>query len=243
MLDGLTSSMEQTKKATTAETQETTTPSWYFSEPKDDFQGVAGNGDVPEWFIADKYKSVEQQAKAYKDASKLLGGFTGAPEKYELPSEIASKAENSELLGILDEVGRTYNMNNEAYTDLVNKYIGFQEKQQQVFQQEQLKQLGENGEARISHIKDWVNANVPQDLVPKLVNVATTADAIEMIEFFMNKSKGTKPANEVSLNTPAMSESEYAEALLKKDAHGNLLAATDKDYKKKIDELTRRRMG
>lgn len=238
MLENLTGTT-QTDTATT----ETANPSWYFSEPKDDFQGIAGNGDVPEWFVADKYKSVEQQAKAYKDASKLLGGFSGSPEKYELPSEVASRAQDAELLGILDSVGRTYNMNNEAYTELVTKYTEHQEKQQQVFQQQQLAQLGENAKERISHVQDWVNANVPQELVPKLVNMATTADSVEMIEFFMNKSKGTRPANETSLNTPAMSEQEYAEALLKKDAHGNLLAATDKDYKRKIDELTRRRMG
>ena len=238
MLENLTG----TTKTDTA-TTETATPSWYFSEPKDDFQGIAGNGDVPEWFVADKYKSVEQQAKAYKDASKLLGGFSGSPEKYELPSEVASRAQDAELLGILDSVGRTYNMNNEAYTELVTKYTEHQEKQQQVFQQQQLAQLGENAKERISHVQDWVNANVPQELVPKLVNMATTADSVEMIEFFMNKSKGTRPANETSLNTPAMSEQEYAEALLKKDAHGNLLAATDKDYKRKIDELTSRRMG
>lgn len=238
MLEGLTGTTQ-----TDTTTTETASPSWYFSEPKDDFQGIAGNGDVPEWFVADKYKSVEQQAKAYKDASKLLGGFSGAPEKYELPSEVANRAQDTELLGILDEVGRTYNMNNEAYTELVTKYTEFQEKQQQVFQQQQLAQLGENAKERISHVQDWVNANVPQELVPKLVNMATTADSVEMIEFFMNKSKGTRPANETSLNTPAMSEQEYAEALMKKDQHGNLLAAVDKDYKRKIDELTRRRMG
>lgn len=238
MLEGLTGTTQ-----TDTTTTETASPLWYFSEPKDDFQGIAGNGDVPEWFVADKYKSVEQQAKAYKDASKLLGGFSGAPEKYELPSEVANRAQDTELLGILDEVGRTYNMNNEAYTELVTKYTEFQDKQQQVFQQQQLAQLGENAKERISHVQDWVNANVPQELVPKLVNMATTADSVEMIEFFMNKSKGTRPANETSLNTPAMSEQEYAEALMKKDQHGNLLAAVDKDYKRKIDELTRRRMG
>jgi len=242
MLDpNATTGTAQTETQT--ETSNTESPKWYFSEPRDDFEGVAGNGDLPEWFMADKYKSIEQQARAYKDASKRLGGFTGAPEQYELPPELASKNIDEGLAGILAEVGRTHNMNNEAYTELASKYIEHQEKQQQAFQQAQLEQLGEHGKERITHVQDWINANVPQEFVPKLVNMATTADAIEAMEFFINKSKGSKPANEQTINTPSMSDQEYAEALLKKDQWGNLMAATDKEYKKKIDELTRRRMG
>ena len=40
--------------------------------------GVKGTGDIPEWYKADKYKSVAEQAKAYPELLSKFGGFTGA---------------------------------------------------------------------------------------------------------------------------------------------------------------------
>jgi len=45
-------------------------------------EGVNGEGEAPEYFKADKYKSVADQAKAYTELEKRFGGFTGAPEAY-----------------------------------------------------------------------------------------------------------------------------------------------------------------
>ena len=42
--------------------------------------GIKGVGDQPEWYKADKYKSVAEQAKAYTELEKKFGGFTGAPK-------------------------------------------------------------------------------------------------------------------------------------------------------------------
>ena len=43
-------------------------------------EGIKGVGDLPEWYKADKYKSVAEQAKAYTELEKKFGGFTGAPK-------------------------------------------------------------------------------------------------------------------------------------------------------------------
>ena len=40
-------------------------------------EGIKGVGDLPEWYKADKYKSVAEQAKAYTELEKKFGGFTG----------------------------------------------------------------------------------------------------------------------------------------------------------------------
>ena len=42
-------------------------------------EATAEEGERPEW-LKDKYKTVEDQAKAYNDAEKKLGGFSGSPE-------------------------------------------------------------------------------------------------------------------------------------------------------------------
>ena len=43
-------------------------------------EGIKGVGDLPEWYKADKYKSIAEQAKAYTELEKKFGGFTGAPK-------------------------------------------------------------------------------------------------------------------------------------------------------------------
>jgi len=47
-------------------------------------ENVPGIGDAPEWFKADKYKTVQAQAEAYIGLESKLGSFTGAPEEYAL---------------------------------------------------------------------------------------------------------------------------------------------------------------
>ena len=51
-----------------------TDPKWYLTD------NVPGDGEVPEWFKADKYKTLTDQAKAYTDLEKRFGAFVGAPE-------------------------------------------------------------------------------------------------------------------------------------------------------------------
>lgn len=47
-------------------------------------EGIKGAGDTPEWFKADKYKSIADQAKAYTELEKRFGGFKGAPKDLSL---------------------------------------------------------------------------------------------------------------------------------------------------------------
>ena len=44
-------------------------------------EGIKGSGETPEWFKADKYKSIADQAKAYTELEKRFGGFKGAPKE------------------------------------------------------------------------------------------------------------------------------------------------------------------
>ena len=40
--------------------------------------------EKPEWFLSEKYKTVEDQAAAYPELAKKIGAMTGAPEEYEV---------------------------------------------------------------------------------------------------------------------------------------------------------------
>tara|TARA_R110002096_G_scaffold187462_1_gene366846 strand:+ start:4345 stop:4605 length:261 start_codon:yes stop_codon:yes gene_type:complete len=42
--------------------------------------GIKGSGETPDWYKADRYASVAEQAKAYTELEKKFGGFKGAPK-------------------------------------------------------------------------------------------------------------------------------------------------------------------
>ena len=76
-------------------------------------EGIKGTGDTPEWFKADKYKSIADQAKAYTELEKRFGGFKGAPKDgYQAPEGIeADDALFAELKTFAEET----NMSQDAF--------------------------------------------------------------------------------------------------------------------------------
>ena len=58
---------------------------WYL------YEGIKGQGEMPSWFLADKYKNVMEQAKAYPEAQKRFGAFTGVGLRNTRSSHSASR--------------------------------------------------------------------------------------------------------------------------------------------------------
>lgn len=226
-------------------TTETSAPSWYYTAPNEETgtQGVAGNGEVPEWFDVSKFKSVDQQAKSYKELEKRFGGFTGAPEDdYVLPEDLKDAPFDEGIVGVFKEVGKEHNMSQKMFDDVLAKVYEHQMVAQEKALETQMARLGENAQQRIGTVQNWLNTNAPTDIIQKITPMANSAEAVEVIEWFMEKSKGTKVANNNVAPQTQMTESEFAEKLMAKDKHGNLKTSTDPEYKKYIDELTRQRM-
>lgn len=213
-------------------------PSWYFSAPSEDNEGVPGNGEVPNWFRVDKYKSVDEQAKAYGELESRFGAFTGAPkEDYTLPKGINEDSVDAGMIDIVKGLGKEYNMSQAMFNDLVSKVNEYQSGQMEANREQAMQALGENAQERIQKVNDWLNVNAPKEIVEMVVPMATSAEAIQALEFFINKSKGSKVADSNAQPATKMTQSEYAEMLMVKDKFGNLKISTDMDYKKKMDEI------
>lgn len=227
---------------TTQETQSTETteqPSWYYSAPSDDNQGVAGNGETPpEWFKVDKYKSVDEQAKAYNELATRFGGFESAPtDDYALPEGIEADKLDNGMIDIVKGLGKEYNMSQTMFNDLVSKVNEYQQGQMEQGRTQAMEKLGEKAQERINNVNDWLNVNAPKEIVEMVAPMATSAEAIQALEFFIGKSKGAKVADQNTQPSAKMTQSEYAEQLMKKDNYGNLKISTDPEYKKKMDEM------
>ena len=77
-------------------------------------EGIKGSGDAPEWYRADKYKSIADQAKGYNEIEKRLGGFKGSPKDgYQSPEGVE---ENDALLDELKTFAQETNMSQDAFS-------------------------------------------------------------------------------------------------------------------------------
>jgi len=105
-------------------------------------EGIKGTGNTPEWFKADKYKSIADQAKAYTELEKRFGGFKGAPKDgYQAPEGIeADDALFAELKTFAEET----NMSQDAFDRAWDLLQAQSEAVEEVSLEAEMAKLGDN---------------------------------------------------------------------------------------------------
>jgi len=192
--------------------------------------------DNKEWFKSSKYKTVEDQAKAYSELEKKLGGFVGSPESYALREGIEIDADTPLLKG-LDEIGKKYGMNNEMYNDIISMYSESETAELENFKSKQMEDLGSDGAIRIQNINDWTKVNATPELREFLERTATTANDVTQIEALIALTKGQKLApSTVTSKTPSHSEEELQKMVSAKNERGQRLLSVDPGYRAKVNE-------
>lgn len=172
-------------ETTSQENEQTPEPSaenveaWYFSE------NVQGEGEAPDWFKSAKYKTVEDQAKAYNGLESKLGAFTGAPEDgYEvvLPEGMDIEIpEDDALLTGFNDWAKEAGLSQEAHSQLMNMYlenvIGSMPNREA-----EIEKIGKDAPERITALTQWARANLDDDTFSAVANIATTAEGFKALE-------------------------------------------------------------
>lgn len=215
---------------TQAQATEATPASWMWGE------SLVGDGEKPEWFKDSKYKSVAEQAKAYTELEKRFGGFVGAPQEgYQLAEELSSLSDDPSVKSVLDILKES-----NASNDLANKLIGtYMESQKQLAEQaiaREMELLGDNRDYRINAIKEFANANIPQNLQEAFAGMVTSASHIEVIESLMKRMQGSAVAPENTTPKSTVSSESLREMMFKTNENGQLLSSIDPEYKRKVDK-------
>jgi len=206
----------------------------------------------PEWLL-DKYavegrsqdEAIMEQAKAYTEASKMLGSFTGAPEEYEftMPEGIDGEIDHElETLQQFKEIAKESNMNNETAQKLFELFVGYQNQMTNQFQvdfNEQRKLLGENADDRIRNVVNWVSSNLPEGAIEVLESMTYTADQVEVLEAMIGKTRNSRVSG--SQDAPPMQEAytwdDYHKAV------GDERYKTDKQFREKHRRLASQLSG
>ena len=210
---------------------------WYMSE------GVAGEGERPEWYNADKYKSVSDQAAAYPELAKKMGAYTGAPEEYDfaLPEGVSEHLTiNLEREGTKafvdfakeqgvsqDFMSKALEFHSEAMMEALNDYMPDREAEMSV--------LGKDALTRVTNVSDWGQANLSEDQFDMLRSVTSTADGVQLVEALINKTRQNPTPGEIDPAANSKNADELKALRYATDDNGNLKIQLDPEYKKMVD--------
>ena len=124
-------------------------------------EGIKGTGDTPEWYKAEKYKSVADQAKAYTELEKKFGGFTGAPKDgYAMPEGVE---QGDELMDALKGFAEKTNMNQSSFNEAWELLIAQGEAVEEVSAEMEMQRLGDNATDRVKTVEQFMKNNLDNE--------------------------------------------------------------------------------
>ena len=199
--------------------------------------GIKGVGDMPEWYKADKYKSVAEQAKAYTELEKKFGGFTGAPKDgYALYEGVES---DDALWAELVEFGTKTNMSQSAMNEAWELLTAQEQAIEEVSVEAEMEKLGDNAVERIKVVEQYMKNNLDGDTYERLRYAVNSAEAVELVEALVKSTAPAKLPIDGHIEPGGIEWSDIEAEMFKKDEHGQLLRSVDRNHEAKIQRMMR----
>lgn len=224
----------------TEQTTTTETPDSQVTDSKFLYaDGIIGEGEAPEWFKADKYKSVADQAKAYTDLEGRFGAFKGAPKdgKYEIEG---INFEENPLMATVAEWGIENQLSPEGLEALVVKVGELAAQQQQEDKTAAMEALGEKAQQRLADLASWGRNNLSPDEFSQFQGLAQTAGHVQVLEKLIGMTKNSKLVKTDEITTNSSNREEKERELKTKytatNERGQRLMEVDPEYRKRVNK-------
>jgi hypothetical protein len=214
-------------------------PKWFYSD------GVPGKGEPPAWYKADKYKSMEAQAKAYSDLEPRFGAFVGAPKdgyKLELLSDAGVVAEfepESPLLKEFTTWAQGAQLSQQGFSQVLGMLAKYEASQQPDMGQIKT-EIGERADERLTAVAQWGKANLDADAYNVLRTAMSGANAavvFKAVEALVNKTRqpaAPKPGADVAA-AQVQGEEAIKAKMAVRDESGQLKFMVDPVYRAQVE--------
>lgn len=196
---------------------------------------VKGVGDMPEWYKADKYKSVAEQAKAYTELEKKFGGFTGAPK--DGYSIVEGVEQDDELWQELVSFGEKTNMSQSALNDAWQILSAQEQAVEEVSVEMEMQKLGDNAVERIKVVEQYMKNNLDSDTYEELRYAVNSAESVQLIEALIKSTAPAKLPIDGYVEPGGLEWADIEAEMFKKDENGNLLRSVDMNHERKIQRM------
>jgi len=197
-------------------------------------------GEKPEW-LKDKYKSVEDQAKAYAELEKKFGGFTGSPEgEYEIkaPEDLPGEFDMEDpRLEWFQNVAKETNMSQATFDQMLHGFakMEVEANDPEAAKNIEIQALGKNANARLRDLGDWGKANLDTNQYEGFKGLATTAAGVEVLEALIAKSSEGKMPTSNTVRAPGITQEALDDMI--KDPKYATSAAYRSEVKEKFEQL------
>lgn len=200
-------------------------------------EGIKGTGELPEWFKADKYKSIADQAKAYTELEKRFGGFKGAPKDgYQPPEGIEP---DDALFAELKSFAEETNMSQDAFDRAWDLLQAQSEAVEEVSLETEMAKLGDNATGRIKHVEQFMKNNLDPETYERLRYAVNSAESVELVEALIKSTAPAKLPIDGVVEPGGITWQAIEAEMYKKDDNGNLLRSVDRNHEAKIQRMMR----
>lgn len=216
-----------------ADAPESGTPGWYWDS------NTPGQGDRPE-FLPEKYKSVADVAKAYKELETRLGT---APKEYDFSKGESWIEPDYEPFQEMADFAKSKHVPQEVMDKMLES-VGLYLDEFKTDINEEKAKLGENATERLKKLNNWAKSNLSEKSFNALTAGMRTADQIEALEEIRNKMLGNStmvPGGNNSVSNGGMTIEEYRSELNANYAKFKTDPAYRKDMERKLESIVGRK--
>lgn len=126
--------------------------------------------ETPDWFMKDKFKTIEDQAKSYKELSSKLGKFWGSPEDNYKPDGIEGLEENDPLVAALTPALKELGVSQEGFAHLVNGYMQANKEMLKGFEDNLRQTLTTTDAHTYQAVDKWMNDTLTKEEATQIKN-------------------------------------------------------------------------
>lgn len=231
--EGTTTPPDSTQEDSGATTTDAGTPGWYWDE------NTPGQGERPQ-FLPEKYKSVADVAKAYKELESRLGT---APKEYDFSKGQSWMEPDYEPFHEMAEFARSKHVPQDVMDKMLES-VGLYLDEFRTDMNEEKAKLGDNATQRLQTLNNWAKSNLSEKSFAALTAGMRTADQIEALEEIRNKmlSNSTMvPGGNASVTGGGPTIEEYRSELNANYAKFKTDPAYRKEMERKLESIVGRK--
>lgn len=114
----------------------------------------------PEWFMKDKFKSIDEQAKSYKELSTKMGKYWGSPQEGYKVDGLDGIEDTDPLIAGLTPALKEMGISQDGFNHLVTQYMEANKQMMKSLEDNLRKTLTETDAHTYQSIEKWMNDNL-----------------------------------------------------------------------------------
>lgn len=156
--------------APTSQTNETKSVSNTDDNSTDKTDTTKTEPEMPDWFMKDRFKTIEDQAKSYKDLFSKTSKFWGSPEDNYKPDGIDGLEENDPLVAALTPALKELGVSQEGFAHLVNGYMAANKEMLKGFEENLRQTLTTTDAHTYQAVDKWMNETLTKEEATQIKN-------------------------------------------------------------------------